>query len=323
MHLTALQILGPDWLRLVLLMPWRLDSAGGQTPATPPHLAVDSCVLQDDGQDDSWAVVVASYLWTRIGGFDEAFVLPYFPDMVARISLAGKVGYVADQDTAGICLPLADGLDTQWAKQLSCLPPAYQDQTEATILARIRNLSETRIGQGQVIRDPPRQAPMWAPAVRAKPVLLELLVTPMPTTDEEAEQVDWGAEEDLEQIALTTFKARAADFLAAATAWSPAEPAAAAALPPALGTLFLWHACLCSVQILAHMYGFGLSFMACMHMQRSLASCSMASHTHICWHTCTHICHIHYLMFSGQDICACTCACTCKLAIVSWFKISS
>lgn len=240
MHLTALQILGPDWLRLVLLMPWRLDSAGGQTPATPPHLAVDSCVLQDDGQDDSWAVVVASYLWTRIGGFDEAFVLPYFPDMVARISLAGKVGYVADQDTAGICLPLADGLDTQWAKQLSCLPPAYQDQTEATILARIRNLSETRIGQGQVIRDTPRQAPMWAPAVRAKPVLLELLVTPMPTTDEEAEQVDWGAEEDLEQIALTTFKARAADFLAAATAWSPAEPAAAAARPPALGTLYFY-----------------------------------------------------------------------------------
>ena len=254
MHLTSLQILGPDWLKLASMsLPWRLEPAGGQTPAT----GIDAIVMRDNGRDDSWAVVVASYLWTRMGGFDESFVLPYVPDFITRISILGRVGYVQDQDAAGVCLLLGDGLEEQWAKQLSCLPPAYQDQTEDAIRMRIRQMSDRQMGEGKVIRERPPQSVMWCPAIRAKPVLLELLVIPMPVADDEEEQPDWGDDADLPQIALITLRARGADFLAAASTWSPAEPAAAAAAaaaPPVRGsacrTLCIFmvyiHTCLCS-----------------------------------------------------------------------------
>jgi len=168
---------------------WRLASKGGQTHEDTNVLAV---VMQDSAGEHTAAITVVSWLWGGIGGWDEECVLSYFDDIFSRIKAIGKVGFLVDQDAAGVFLG-GETPEELWQAMAKHFPSAYAGKDEAEIRAWIRSRCEKKMAAGNVVWDAIKQSEWFAPRISAKPGFLEFLESDfMRDDDEEPPMADWG-----------------------------------------------------------------------------------------------------------------------------------
>ena len=76
-------------------------TTSGETLGQEALLAV---VMQDTSEQGTASITVLSWLWDRIGGWGEEFVLHDFEDLFLRIQALGKVGFLVDEAAAGVHL---------------------------------------------------------------------------------------------------------------------------------------------------------------------------------------------------------------------------
>ena len=64
-----------------------------------------------------------------MGGWDESHVISYVEDMCLRCKACGKLGFVMDEDAAGIYMGGQTPTEA-WQMVAKHLPKAYADQSE-------------------------------------------------------------------------------------------------------------------------------------------------------------------------------------------------